>query len=130
MLAKQLESLGLNVVENAHADEVMGLSLETVVSASIDAAGWIVVLVDMPWISPQTIATVAQAVEKDASLVQPVYQGRPGHPVGFNRKWGEQLQALKGDRGARGMLEKKSWIKQDTLGKEESKKVKKDNCPF
>ncbi|MES9944576.1 MAG: nucleotidyltransferase family protein [Candidatus Thiodiazotropha sp.] len=104
-LAASLEALGLRVVENSQAGQGMGRSLAMGVGASADAQGWVVALADMPWIKPETIGAVAQALSQGARLAAPVYQGRRGHPVGFGRRWGDRLQALQGDHGARHLLQ-------------------------
>lgn len=104
-LAERFEALGLRVVENSQAEQGMGRSLAMGVGASADAKGWVVALADMPWIKPETIGAVAQALSQGARLAAPVYQGRRGHPVGFGRQWGDRLQALQGDHGARHLLQ-------------------------
>jgi molybdenum cofactor cytidylyltransferase len=103
-LAERFSALGLGVVENPHADRGMGSSLAVGVTATADAPGWLVALADMPWIQPETILALANELRQGRSLVAPVHCGQRGHPVGFNRKWGRQLQALTGDQGARSLL--------------------------
>lgn len=103
-LAGQFKALGLTVVENSQAELGMGQSLATGVSASAEAPGWVVALADMPWITPQTIHSVALELIRGATLVAPVFQGRRGHPVGFAKKWRKRLQALDNDHGARHLL--------------------------
>jgi molybdenum cofactor cytidylyltransferase len=103
-LAGQFKALGLTVVENSQAEQGMGQSLAMGVSASADAAGWVIALADMPWIRPQTILSVAQHLIQGASLVAPVFKGRRGHPVGFRQEWRNRLEALNGDHGARHLL--------------------------
>ena len=78
----------------------MGDSLCAAVTATADSAGWLVLLGDMPFIMPQTVARVMAGVESDGICV-PVFQGEQGHPVGFGRSLGPALMGLSGDRGAR-----------------------------
>ncbi|MES9828362.1 MAG: nucleotidyltransferase family protein [Candidatus Thiodiazotropha sp.] len=104
-LAEGLEALGLSVLENALAEQGMGWSLAMGVGASADAAGWVVALADMPWIAPVTIRSVVQALVQGAAIAAPAFQGRRGHPVGFGQQWGGRLQALRGDHGARHLLQ-------------------------
>ena len=103
-LAAGFTALGLEVIENPHANDGMGSSLAMAVTAAGDAAGWVIALADMPWIQPQTTGSLAHELRRGASLVAPVHQGRRGHPVGFHRKWRSQLQALSGGQGARDLL--------------------------
>jgi molybdenum cofactor cytidylyltransferase len=78
----------------------MGDSIAAGVAACADLDGWLIVLGDMPFILPSSIERVAAAMADDAVSV-PVQAGEFGHPVGFGRSFGPQLQALSGDRGAR-----------------------------
>ncbi|MCG7980173.1 MAG: nucleotidyltransferase family protein [gamma proteobacterium symbiont of Clathrolucina costata] len=104
-LAERFEALGLSVLENALVEQGMGRSLAIGIGASADAAGWVVALADMPWIAPETIRSVVQALVQGAAIAAPAFQGRRGHPVGFGRQWGDRLQALQGDHGARHLLQ-------------------------
>ena len=71
------------IVECAEAYRGMGHSLAAGVAAELDADGWVIALGDMPHIRPDTIRAVAQALERGAELVVPVFAGQRGHPVGF-----------------------------------------------
>lgn len=104
-LAEYLRVLGCAVVSCAEADGGMGHSLAAGIGASSDAAGWLVALADMPAIAPGSYRAVAAALEAGAALAVPAYRGRRGHPVGFAARWREELSALTGDRGARGLLQ-------------------------
>lgn len=78
----------------------MGDSLAAGVAASAEAAGWLVLLGDMPFIQPATLEAVLAAMAEDRIAVPVGPQGF-GHPVGFGRSLGSALQALSGDQGAR-----------------------------
>ncbi|WP_248768722.1 nucleotidyltransferase family protein [Pseudomonas sp. MWU12-2345] len=78
----------------------MGDSLAAAVTATAESAGWLVVLGDMPFILPGTIAQVMAGIEGDGVFV-PVFRGEYGHPVGFGRSFGPALMGLSGDRGAK-----------------------------
>ena len=99
-----LQREGARVVKCARADEGMGASLACGVASCADADGWVVALADMPWISSQTIASVADALRTGAGIVAPSYAGTRGHPVGFSRRHYAALAALSGDEGARGVV--------------------------
>ena len=104
VLIKAFSAIGLQVVENARADEGMGTSLAAGISAAAGADGWLVALADMPWIEPVTIIELANRMKNGASMVAPVYRGQRGHPVGFSSRWQQQLLALSGDKGARDLI--------------------------
>lgn len=73
-------------------------------AATANADGWVVALADMPWVRPATIDAVAAALAAGADIVAPRYAGQRGHPVGFSRRHGIALAALRGDEGARAVV--------------------------
>ena len=81
----------------------MGDSLAAAVAASGPAAGWLVVLGDMPFIRSSSIERVIEGLEEDG-ISAPVQDGQYGHPVGFGRALGVGLLALSGDRGGRSLF--------------------------
>lgn len=104
ILASLLAAEGLRIVVNPHADDGMGTSLACGIAAADGAEGWIIALADMPAVSPETIAAVAQALAAGAPLAAPVYRGQRGHPIGFARRFRQDLMSLRGDRGGRDIL--------------------------
>jgi molybdenum cofactor cytidylyltransferase len=68
------------------------------------SAGWIIGLADMPFVQPESIAAIVQALNNGAGIAVPTYHGKRGNPVGFSRQYLSQLLALTGDQGARGLL--------------------------
>ncbi len=103
-IGPMLTSLGVDVVGCPEAHLGMGHSLACGVRASQDAAGWLVALADMPFVQPQTITAVVQAMAAGAEIAAPTLSGRRGHPVGFAARWRDDLLALAGDQGARSLL--------------------------
>jgi molybdenum cofactor cytidylyltransferase len=103
-LAEHLRGAGASVVECADAALGMGHSLAAAVAAAPEADGYVVALADMPWVSGSTIAALADALAGGASIAAPAYRGRRGHPVAFASRWRNALVALRGDRGARGLV--------------------------
>lgn len=69
-----------------------------------DSEGWIIALADMPFVQPESIAAIVQALNSGAGIAVPTYQGKRGNPVGFSRAYLPQLLALAGDQGARSLL--------------------------
>jgi len=87
-------------------DVPMGNSLATGIAALPAGSGILVLLADLPFIQPATVAMVRQAIANGASLAAPVFGGQRGHPVGFAAHWRETLGALQGQEGAREILKK------------------------
>lgn len=69
-------------------------------------AGVLVALADMPAIDPTTIDAVAGALEGGHATAAPVVNGRRGHPVGFAAHLLPELARLRGDQGARALLQR------------------------
>lgn len=104
VLAERLARAGCEVIVNVTSLHGMGHSLAAGVRASLDAAGWLVALADMPFVGADTSARIAAELRGGASIVVPEYCGLRGHPVGFAWHWASQLAALSGDEGARRIL--------------------------
>ena len=103
-LARLLRAEGLRIAVCRDASKGMGHTLAAGVRASAAAGGWVVALADMPGIRPQTIASIARALQNGASIVAPRYQGQRGHPVGLAHSFKADLLALQGDAGARAIV--------------------------
>ena len=82
----------------------MGHSLAAGVRAARHLDFLFVALADMPDIRAETLGRLKDAMTGAASIVQPVYRGTPGHPVGFGRRHFPALESLKGDIGAKGVV--------------------------
>jgi molybdenum cofactor cytidylyltransferase len=107
-LRELLERLGCEVMETDRALEGLGSSLAAGVESSADAGGWIVTLADMPFIRPQTIRAVRNAIEEGARIAAPFDRasGKRGHPVAFAAALREELLAIRGDAGARSVIQR------------------------
>ncbi|MCC5901476.1 MAG: nucleotidyltransferase family protein [Halomonas sp.] len=68
------------------------------------AAIW---LGDLPWVSLQTCSLLTKLVTPE-SIVQPLYQRKPGHPVIFGRKFWCELAHLENEKGANSVIKKHS----------------------
>ncbi len=81
----------------------MGDSIAAAVRATwqtgAEASGWLILPADLPLIQSASIIAVAAALPGN-DVVQPVYCGQRGHPVGFACTCGHALSNLKGNQGA------------------------------
>jgi molybdenum cofactor cytidylyltransferase len=96
------EGATVHLCEDAHLG--MARSFVCGIAASEDADGWVIALGDMPFLLPQTIRTVAERVEQTRNIAIPAYRGERGHPVGFGRRYRDELVKLQGDEGARSVI--------------------------
>ncbi|MCW5255030.1 nucleotidyltransferase family protein [Verminephrobacter aporrectodeae subsp. tuberculatae] len=83
----------------------MGDSIAAAVRATATASGWLVLPGDLPLIQPETLRTVADALQHCA-VAAPVHHGARGHPVGFAAQCRQDLLSLAGEQGAAGVLHK------------------------
>ena len=97
----------LEVVENPKPEEGMGGSLALAArrARELKAAGLVMLLGDMPFVTPQIIAQVAQAAEAaPAGAAAGSVNGKRSHPVAFTSLHFGELCGLGGDKGARDVL--------------------------
>jgi molybdenum cofactor cytidylyltransferase len=100
-----LTAAGARVIVCDDAGEGMARSLACGVRGTSYATGWIIALGDMPAVSAATLNGIRSALEAGAPIVLPVHDGRRGHPVGFSARFRDDLVALRGDVGAREIVQ-------------------------
>lgn len=105
LLAAHLSSRGIAVSKCADAASGMAASLTHGLRQTPDALGWIIALGDMPFVRPDTIASLVNALRQGADIAVPCYRGRRGNPVAFSRHHLGLLLQLSGDTGARRLLQ-------------------------
>lgn len=90
----------------ADAAHGMAASIACGMHANATATGWLIGLADMPLVPAAAITGVRNALLNGAALAAPHGGNRRGHPVGFSRGYYQALLELKGDSGARQLLER------------------------
>lgn len=105
ILRRELDDLPISFVQAPAAIRGMGVSLKAGIQACSPQYGYVVLLADMPWLRPSSVAAVAQAVQDGAGIVRPVFNGQTGNPVGFGLAWRQPLLALSDEQGARALLQ-------------------------
>jgi molybdenum cofactor cytidylyltransferase len=88
------------------AAQGMALSLACGVRANLGAGGWLIGLADMPAMPMAAVVGVRKALLIGAALAAPTCDDRRGHPVGFSYDYRDELLSLRGDTGARRILER------------------------
>lgn len=96
------EGVAVHLCEDANLG--MARSFKCGIEASRNAEGWIIALGDMPFLKPQTIAAVVAKVALTGRIAIAAYRGERGHPVGFGRRYRDELLKLQGDEGARSVI--------------------------
>lgn len=86
----------------------MAHSLANAIHEVEDWEAIVVLLGDMPYLRPDTIAAVVDAYKSDEAsdpIVVPTANDRPGHPVLFPACYYEEIEALQGDTGAKRVID-------------------------
>jgi len=102
-LAKQVN--GCTLLQCDDADEGMAATLVYGLQQTAVAAGWVVALGDMPYVQVSTIKALTAALAQGADIAVPICRGRRGNPVAFSRHHLSRLLQLRGDQGARSLLQ-------------------------
>ncbi|MDA4121466.1 MAG: nucleotidyltransferase family protein [Thaumarchaeota archaeon] len=94
------------VVYNPRYAEGMSGSLKLgLAEAGPWAEAVIVALGDQPYLSPSTVNRLIKAYsDSEAPVVVPVYKGRRGNPVLFDRRTFSQIMSITGDEGAKSVI--------------------------
>ena len=102
-----LSGVDVRFVEHAGHDKGMGSSIRSGISAlPPDVEAVIIALADQPLISRDVVVSLCERWRLTrAPAVAPQYRDGRGHPVLFDRACFPALAALKGDRGARAVLD-------------------------
>lgn len=98
---------GAEHVFNARFEEGLGTSLATGAAACRTGNAFLIALGDMPSLTAETMDLLLAAYEEDGDIVAPVYGSEPdrtGHPVLFGPAYRGELEALRGDQGARPVI--------------------------
>ena len=103
-LQELLEEEGIAVHACQDAQQGMSRSFVCGIGASENADGWVIALGDMPFLLPQTIKSVAARIAQSGHIAVPSYLGQRGHPIGFGRRYLNELLKLRGDEGARSVI--------------------------
>ncbi len=101
--AVEASGLQAHIVKSAAGDG-MADSIAAGVSATANAAGWLILPGDLPLIQPESLRRVADALARH-TVVVPHYRGQQGHPVGFAKACFDALSLLSGDSGAKSVIQ-------------------------
>ena len=85
----------------------MAHSLSNAISEVYEWEAAVVLLGDMPYIKPETLAAIVRTFRKERAnqpIVVPAKEDVPGHPVLFDRCYFDEIAQLTGDTGARAVI--------------------------
>jgi molybdenum cofactor cytidylyltransferase len=103
-----LADIPAELVEHAGRDAGMASSIRAGVAAlPADVEAVVIALADQPRVSPQVVRALCERWRNERrGAVVPLYRDGEGHPVLFGRAHFTALGELRGDRGARALLER------------------------
>lgn len=105
-IREKLKTDQVSFVDNPDADTPMGTSIALGGGRIGEGFGAVMIQpADHPAVPAPIIKLILQEWERGATLVQPEYEGRGGHPVLIDRKYFQELLHLDSDRGLRGLFE-------------------------
>jgi molybdenum cofactor cytidylyltransferase len=93
------------VVNRAYSKGMSGSLKAGLRAVETEADAVVIALGDQPFVSPSTVnALVERYLETRAAIVIPVYRGKRGNPVLFDRSLFPQLSEVVGDVGAKAVV--------------------------
>lgn len=109
-IRRLLDKYPINFIYNSNYKSGMSYSIKSGIDAMmerIDIDAVLIMLGDMPLIDSSTVNRLIEEYENNCSLIiVPRYNGRSGHPVLFSREMFESILEIKGDNGAREVVNK------------------------
>jgi len=107
-LGQRLRGPRVKLVRNPRSQEGMSTSIRKGIQAmGQKSRAVLIALGDHPLLKANTVnALIRTYVEKKGTIIVPVFRGKRGHPVLFDRRYVKELLKLKKDVGARTLLER------------------------
>jgi len=107
-LGERLRGPRVKLVHNPQFKKGMSSSIRRGIQAmGQKSRAVLIALGDHPVLNVNTVNALIRAyVEKKGTIIVPIYRGKRGHPVLFDRRYGKELLKLKRDVGARALLER------------------------
>lgn len=101
-----LDKLNVQFIENKDYAKGLSESLKCGVrNTPDDSDGVLVLLGDMPFVTPALIDSLINAFDQGHEICVPRHNGRRGNPVLWGRRFFPDLLALSGDKGARSLMD-------------------------
>jgi|SRR5215207_923996 len=97
---------GTEIVVARDWREGIAASLRAGIGAVTGAEAVVIALADQPLITPQVIAAVLDGIDSTRPAARATYDGEPGHPVLIKRELFGEVATLRGDAGARDLLDR------------------------
>lgn len=112
-VCKALSGYSVKFVHNPSYQNGLSTSLISGINAiSKNIAGAVVMLSDMPWVMIKTMNMLIEQFQADQgkTICRPTYNGFPGNPVLWPKDMFPKIMNVRGDMGARDLIEDYSKI--------------------
>ncbi len=106
-LMKLVEQESANCILNSRAEQGLSQSVIAGVRATAPKTAWLCGLADMPYLSSNTVKSIAESV-KSSSIVVPKTLNGIGNPVALGVHFKDELLGLDGDIGAKPIVNRHS----------------------
>ena len=105
---KLLKSKKINFAINKNYKKGMSSSIKTgLKKLPKNSKGFLIVLGDMPNITKTTINKICLSITRsDKEIILPKFNNRTGNPIGFKQSMIKNIYKIKGDRGAKNLINK------------------------
>ena len=103
-----LNSYGFSVTHSENAIKGMAHTLSDGVQAAPLGTDFLIVLSDMPFVTETIVNKILCLMASTNKITVPLFCGEMGHPVGFPAIYREELTNLKGDTGAKEIIQRHS----------------------
>lgn len=107
-LESEIDNANVSYFRAPDSAKGMAHSLGNAVHHVKDWDAAMILLGDMPFLNPDTLKTIFNAYidnESKDPIIYPTYNGKPGHPVLFDRAYFDELELLEGDVGAKSVID-------------------------
>lgn len=108
-IKRNIDTSGIKLVINENYNEGISSSIRKAVSSlKSDSEAILIHLADKPLVKQETIKRMIEVFKStNAKIIIPIFNGIHGHPVIFKKELFRELKMLKGDEGARVLINKR-----------------------
>jgi len=109
---KELEEFDVNIIFNKNYKNGIGSSISSAIDFLKEFENTIIMLVDQPFIPISHLKALKENI-KEKSIVASMYENSISVPAIFPKKYYNSLSKLRGDKGAKSILQKENILKID-----------------
>lgn len=104
-IKEQAERAGARVMINKEPERGISSSMQLGLEGAGETDACLFTVADQPWIREDTIkALILQFLSSEKGMACVSFQGKPGNPCIFSKKYYGELKLLQGDRGGKKVL--------------------------